>query len=230
MERLAQLKLLVTITDRQKGELAARVCGGLGLHFHLGMFGRGTASSEMLDFLGLGETDKILLLSLVPEPLIPAVKADLVRALRLRHPGKGILFTLPLSGINQRAAACLSGPEPEREGGKGMEQASNPYKYDLIVASVDPGLADQVMDAARTAGATGGTLVHARRAGVREAEKFFGITLQKERELVAILATRATRTEIMRAIARQVPLEGEKGGVVFSMPVDGIEGLAAGVD
>lgn len=230
MERLAQLKLMVTITDRPKGELAARVCGELGLHFHLGVFGRGTASSEMLDFLGLGETDRILLLSLVPEPLVAAVKADLVRALHLRHPGKGILFTLPLSGISKRAAACLSRPEPEREGGKGMEQPNNGYKYDLIVASVDQGLADRVMDAARTAGATGGTLIHARRAGVHEAEKFFGITLQKERELVAILAPRTTRTEIMRAIAREVPLEGEQGGVVFSLPVDGIEGLSAGVD
>lgn len=111
-----------------------------------------------------------------------------------------------------------------------MEPGNDSYRYDLIVASVDQGLADKVMEAARTAGATGGTLVHARRAGVHEAEKFYGISLQKERELVAILASRQGKTAIMRAIARKIPLEGEKGGVVFSLPVDSIEGLTMGED
>lgn len=230
MERLARLKLLVTIVDRPRGEAVARICGGLGVHLHLGMLGRGTASSEVLDFLGLGETDKAVILTLAPEPLVPLIRGELVRGLHLRRPGKGILFTLPLSGISRRAAACLSRRSPEREGGRAMEPGNDSYRYDLIVASVDQGLADKVMEAARTAGATGGTLVHARRAGVHEAEKFYGISLQKERELVAILASRQGKTAIMRAIAREIPLEGEKGGVVFSLPVDSIEGLTMGED
>ena len=225
MEQLAKLKLLVTITDRPKGHTAAKICAGMGLQFHLGLLGRGTASSEVLDVLGLGETDKAVLLTLVPEPLVPAVKGDLVRMLRLRHPGKGILFTLPLSGINRRTAACLSRPV-EEEGGDAMENKENRCDYELIVASVETGTTDQVMEAARAAGATGGTILHARRAGVHEAERFYGITLQKEREILAILTPRVGKTAIMQAIAQSVPLEGEQGGVVFSLPVDGIEGLA----
>lgn len=225
MERLAKLKLLVTITDRPRGETAAKICAGMGVQFHLGILGKGTASSEVLDVLGLGETDKAVILTLAPEPLVPVLKRDLVRILRLRHPGKGILFTMPLSGISRKAAACLSRPEAEKEEGKNtMEE--NGYKYELIVASVEQGSTDQVMEAARSAGATGGTILHARRAGVREAEKFYGITLQKERELLAILAPRGEKAAIMRAIARSVPLEGEQGGVVFSLPVDSIEGVA----
>lgn len=230
MERLAKLKLLITITDRPKGEVAAKVCAGMGVQFHLGVLGKGTAPSEMLDVLGLGETDKAVILTLAPEPLIPVIKRDLVRVLRLRYPGKGILFTLPLSGISRRAAACLSRPEAESETEEGgaptMAENHVGYRYDLIVASVEQGMTDQVMDAARSAGATGGTIIHARRAGVHEAEKFYGITLQKERELLAILAPRAEKTAIMKAIADSVPLEGEQGGVVFSLPVDSIEGLA----
>lgn len=231
MEQLARLKLLVTIVDRPRGDTVARICGGLGVHFHLAVLGKGTASSEILDFLGVGETDKAVILTLVPEPLVPLVRGELVQKLHLRRPGKGILFTLPLSGISRRAAACLSRPVPEetREGGRGMEEKRREAEgcpFELIVASVDQGDTDRVMEAARSAGATGGTLLHARRAGVHEAEKFYGITLQKERELVAILAPRAQRTDIMRAIARSLPLEGEQGGVVFSLPVDGIEGLS----
>ena len=155
MERLARLKLLVTIVDRPRGEAVARICGGLGVHLHLGMLGRGTASSEVLDFLGLGETDKAVILTLAPEPLVPLIRGELVRGLHLRRPGKGILFTLPLSGINRRAAACLSRPVPEEttEGARGMEEnrGAGGYRYELIVASVDQGQTDQVMDAARLA-------------------------------------------------------------------------------
>ena len=68
-----------------------------------------------------------------------------------------------------------------------MEEA-NICRWHLIVASVDQGEVDQVMDAARAAGATGGTILHARRAGVHEAEKFYGITLQKEKEPFKILS------------------------------------------
>ncbi len=224
MEQLARLKLLVTIIDRPKGDTAAKICAGLGVQFHLGLLGRGTASSEVLDVLGLGETDKAVILTLVPEPLIPAVKGDLVRMLRLRHPGKGILFTLPLSGINRRSAGCLSRPV-EQEGGNVVETKEKSCDYELIVASVEAGTTDMVMEYARAAGATGGTILHARRAGVHEAERFYGITLQKEREILAILAPRAGKAAIMEAIAQNVPLEGEQGGVVFSLPVDGIEGL-----
>ena len=225
MERLARLKLLVTIVDRPRGEAVARICGGLGVHLHLGMLGRGTASSEVLDFLGLGETDKAVILTLAPEPLVPLIRGELVRGLHLRRPGKGILFTLPLWGTNRRTAACLPRPV-EEEGGDAMENKENRCDYELIVASVETGTTDQVIEAARAEGATGGTSLHARRAGVHEAERFYGITLQKEREILAILTPRAGKTAIMQAIAQSVPLEGEQGGVVFSLPVDGIEGLA----
>lgn len=171
MERLARLKLLVTIVDRPKGDTVARICGGLGVHFHLAMLGKGTASSEVLDFLGIGETDKAVILTLAPEPLVKLIRGELVRGLHLHRPGKGILFTLPLSGISQRAATCLSRPVPEgdtKEGANGMEEhhkETEGYRFDLIVASVEQGQTDMVMDAARSAGVTGGTLLHARRAG-----------------------------------------------------------------
>ena len=54
----------MTITDRPKGNTAAKICAGMGLQFHLGLLGRGTASSEVLDVLGLGETDKAVILTL----------------------------------------------------------------------------------------------------------------------------------------------------------------------
>ena len=222
---LARLTLMVTIVDRSKGEEVARICAGEELYFHLGALGKGTASSEMLDYLGLGETDKAVILSLVPEPAADGLRALLARELRLRYPGRGILFTLPLSGISARAAGHLAQPPTDQKGVEEAMEKRPPFEYDLILASVPQGRADDVMEAARSAGATGGTLLHTRRAGVHDAERFFGITLQKEMELVAILTPRKDRQPIMAAIARDIKLDGRDGGVVFSLPVESIEGL-----
>ena len=222
---LARLTLMVTIVDRARGEEVARICAGEELYFHLGALGKGTASSEMLDYLGLGETDKAVILSLVPEPAADGLRALLARELRLRYPGRGILFTLPLSGISARAAGHLAQPPTDQKGVEEAMEKRPPCEYDLILASVPQGRADDVMEAARSAGATGGTLLHTRRAGVHDAERFFGITLQKEMELVAILTPRKDRQPIMAAIARDIKLDGRDGGVVFSLPVESIEGL-----
>ncbi len=222
---LEKLKLMVTIVDRHRGEEVARLCRDQGLFFHLGLLGRGTASSETLDLLGLGETDKAVLLSLVPAPAVGETRALLAQKLRLRYPGQGILFTLPLSAINARAARNLSIPHIPQEGDEQPMEEPIRCTHDLILVSAPQGSADQVMDAARSAGAGGGTLLHIRRAGSKDAEQFFGIALQKAMELVAILAPRKDRAAIMTAIAQTLKLEGREGGVVFSLPVESIEGL-----
>ena len=56
--------------------------------------------------------------------------------------------------------------------------------HDLILTIVERGYADDVMDAAKAAGARGGTILHARGTGSKEAEKFFGIIVQPEKELI----------------------------------------------
>ena len=225
-----KLMLLVTIVERPRGEEAARLCAGAGLHYHLGALGKGTASGEMLDLLGLGERDKAVILSLIPAARSRELREYLCRELQLRYPGRGILFTLPLSGINARAAAGLAAMAPQEKGAEPMEQQERRplWEYHLILASVPQGCADQAMEAAREAGASGGTLLHTRRAGSHEAEKFFAITLQKEMELVAILAREKDRPAIMQAIARTLRLEGKEGGSVFSLPVEAVEGLSEG--
>jgi len=98
--------------------------------------------------------------------------------------------------------------------------------HDLIIAIVNRGFTDVVMDAARPAGARGGTVIHARGAGAKEAEKFFGITIQPEKEVVLILAKDEDRNAIMTAIARAAGLDSEGQGLVFSLPAGDVMGVA----
>ena len=101
-------------------------------------------------------------------------------------------------------------------------------QYDLIIAITDKGRADNAMDAARAAGAKGGTIIHSRGAGVEEAEKFFGLTIQPEKEILMIIVRHENRRAIMEAICRTQGFSSEAHAVVFSLPVDEAVGLSRG--
>ena len=95
---------------------------------------------------------------------------------------------------------------------------------------LNSGYFDQVMDAAKAAGASGGTLIHARSLGSKEAEKYLGITMQPEKELVLILAPQEKRHAIMERITAETGLNTEARGSCFSLPVNSVMGLEATID
>lgn len=97
--------------------------------------------------------------------------------------------------------------------------------YDLIITIVNRGFADLVMDAARDFGASGGTIMHARGTGIHEAEKFFGISIQPEKDVVLILANRENKKQIMQSIKERAGLNKEGRGISFALPVDDVCGI-----
>ncbi len=97
--------------------------------------------------------------------------------------------------------------------------------YDLILSIVSGGLFSEVMDVAKAAGATGGTLVHARGVGSEEAAKFLGITIQPEKDIVMILSPHENRQKIMETITHKFGLSTKGKGICFSLPVSAALGL-----
>lgn len=101
------------------------------------------------------------------------------------------------------------------------------YTHEMIVCIVDAGFSDAVMDAAKEFGAKGGTVLFARGTAAKEAEIFFKITIQPEKELVIILVPRAIKDDILHALYRSVGLGTPAQGIAFSLPVDSVVGLSA---
>lgn len=99
-------------------------------------------------------------------------------------------------------------------------------KFELIVCIVNSGFSDTVMDAARSAGASGGTKINARGTARQEAETAFGISIHPEKELVLILVSEDIRDAILHAIYQSVGLNSPAQGIAFSVPVDETVGLA----
>ena len=102
----------------------------------------------------------------------------------------------------------------------------NKIVYSLIIAILNRGFSDVAMSAARSAGAKGGTVISARSSGLHEEQTFFGISILPEKELVLILTSDDTKNAIMRSIIKHVGIESEGGGIVLSLPVTDVEGIA----
>ncbi len=95
----------------------------------------------------------------------------------------------------------------------------------LIITIVNRGHADLVMETAKAAGAQGGTILHARGSGIHETEKFFGIAITPEKDVVLILVKTEQRQEIMHAVTEHAELYKEGKGLIFALPVDDVAGI-----
>lgn len=97
---------------------------------------------------------------------------------------------------------------------------------ELIITIVNEGYEETVMEAARSAGARGGTVFNAHgTANAHDDEKFFGVTIHPNKEIVFILASTTNRKEIMQAIKSAAGLTTDGAGIVFSLPVESALGI-----
>lgn len=201
-------------------ELINGVCAALSYEAEA----RGTARSTVLDYLGLGETEKKLVISLIPEQAADEVMKQIRENMPLYLPGRGICFTLPLSGASSIVANALKKSVPDA-GKKGGKKVKKEREYSLLVTATQKGFAEEAMEAARAAGAAGGTVLSAATLNDKKAEQLIGVTLQKETDILLILVKNHAKQAITRAILQKAGLKTDGGGVVFSLPVDEIAGV-----
>ncbi len=193
--------------------------------------GQGTASNEMMDMLGLSDTDKSIIICALPKMLADEMLKKLRKQLRLGLANTGIAFTVPISGANSRMVKLVKQLESEEnsDNNKNLGRSEDKMEeslYSLIMVLVDRGYSEEVMEAARTKGAGGGSVINTRWVGSgEEAMRFWGFSVQTEREIVLILAQKDQRKDIMKAIGDSCGAQSEAHGVVLSLPVDGVAGL-----
>ena len=104
--------------------------------------------------------------------------------------------------------------------------ATKKFTHETIFCIVNSGYSEMVMDAAKKGGARGGTVLNARGTAGKDAEKFFGISVQPEKESVMILVPASCKDAVLQNIYREVGLDSAGQGIAFSLPVDGVVGIA----
>lgn len=189
----------------------------------------GTAHEKTLSLLGIEKNEKSLLLSVMTDSVLKDVIRELTVSMKIDLPDRGIAVAIPFSGIGGAKAleyfsagqAIDSEDEKEQITKEGTEMQST---QELIVAIYEKGYTDMVMDAAREAGAAGGTTIRAKGTGAG-AQKFFGLSLAEEKEIVLIVSNVASKKEIMKAIMQKAGMETKAHALVFSLPVTASAGF-----
>ncbi len=220
---MGKLYLMVTIVDRKIGKKYQSLYKENEHYVMFSSLGFGTAASEILNYLGLEATEKAVIFSVQEEEKWLHIKKQLQRKLRIDAPGGGIAFIIPLSSIGGKKSLQFLLEKQNYQ--KEEESTLKDTVHELIIVIANQGNIELVMDAARGAGAYGGTVIHARGTGMEKAEQFLGFSLASEKEMIFIVAQKEQKNNIMKAIMENAGSDSRAKSIVFSLPVTDTAGL-----
>ena len=223
---MSELYFMMTITSRDMLPKFLEAFDKNNLPIGFVSLGYGTAKDDILDMLGLVRSEKAVGMTVVTGAGWEESKWYLRKKMYIDVPDTGISFIIPMSSIGgKRELAFLTAGQNYR---KGEESVMKDTTMELLVVVSNQGHNDLVMDAARGAGAYGGTVIHARGTGMNQAELFFGVSLASEKDLTFIVTKKSQRNAIMSAIMKEAGMETPAQSIVFSLPVTDAVGLNTG--
>ena len=219
----ARLRLGVLITSPKKAEKAAKICIDKKIPVLYRISAVGTAPNEMTDILGLGSPDKAIMITALSAFDSEQLMLTYKKQLRLGTIDSGIAFTLPVSSASILLLHIANKIQGTNNNGK--EEKPMASTHSLIVATVDHGFTQDAMDAARTAGAGGGTVIHGHRVGNEQEASLWGLSFQEAKDIVLIVADNDSKNSIMTAISEKCGMKSEAKGMVISIPIDTVTGI-----
>ena len=220
--------LLFLIVPPKLGLKADKVFEAMNTPELYSVFAKGTANGSIVDMLGLGSPDKTVSIIPLQTDHAKRVVTALQNELYLGAPDTGLAFTVPLNGGSLGILQLLSRQNPDET--EKEEEIPMTTNHSLILAFVNQGYSEEVMAAARKAGAGGGTVFHTRRVESDDAAAFWGISIQEEREIVMILAKKEQKKAIMEAVSENCGAKTDAHGIVISLPVESVAGLKKEID
>ncbi len=218
-----QLFLMIAIINRNHTNEFAQFYEKYGISVNFIMLGKGTAGNEILDYFGLEHSEKSVIFSVVTKESWKKIKSGLQKEMRIDIPGTGIAFIVPMSSIGGKKQLEFLTENQMFE--LGEESTLKDTKYELLVIIANQGYTELIMDAARKCNAGGGTVIHAKGTGMQGAEKFLGVTLAAEKEIIYIVIRKEDKNAIMRAIMDEAGMNSKAKSIVFSLPVTGTAGM-----
>ena len=186
------MELMMAVVDRRNASHVMKAARNAGAPGGTICYAKGTASSTLLAALGLGDSGKEVLRCFIPEEL----EEGIVAAARSTR-AKGMLLIIP----------CMDKEE-------GMDTP-----WTLIEVISEEGFSEDIMAAARKAGAKGGTVINAHGTSTEADVKFFGVPLVPEKEILMIAIDSQKAQSVIDAI-NSLPVLKERGrAVMFTLPV-----------
>ena len=179
--------------------------------------GRGAATSKTLSLLGFEQSEKLVIQSIVTKGKMYELKRALTRSMSIDLPDRGIAVAVPLASIASKRVLDHILEEQATEEDENQVITERKFDMELIIAICIKGNSDKIMDAAREAGARGGTIVKAK-GTASSSDMFFGMAISDEKEIIYIVSNKDEKSNIMKAIASYTNDHGTHP-IAFSLPV-----------
>ena len=214
---------LFTISDRKFLDRVISIIHKETNGYCFELLGRGTANSEMINYLGLNSIEKGIVVSIFDKKEVPKIFDKLKEELEFgTSKGIGVAFTVPISSMTKSSLVYLENRVPvKKKKSKGIgDDVDNKYKYQLILAICNNGFAGDIVDTVRGVGARGATILHARGSASEEMKTFFNIKIHPEKEIILIVSSNEKKDELLKAIANNHGLGTDAGSVCLSLPVE----------
>ena len=219
-----ELYQLLAVVDRETEPRLEGIFTSAGAVVGLSQPASGTAGSDILARFGLASTEKRIVMTIATGAQQRMIFQMARKFLYLDIPGNGILAAIPIKAVaGKQTLSYLT--DSEITGGV----PSMDFEYELIVVVINAGFADTVMDAARDAGAGGGTVLHAKGTSNMRGEKFFNMRFADEKDMVYIIAHKSEKAAVMKAVIATAGPETEARGICFSLPISSVMGLRSRV-
>ena len=224
-----RVKLLVSILNKADQGALTETINRYATAMHFSGIGHGTARSNHRSYFGIDDVEKRVTFSLIPSHLEHTLLSAIGRELKLYLLGKGIAFTMPLSGIsNIVEEPILASPDREQQTRHTKSPVSKKEKssmHELVIAVVNEKYSDAALEAARSAGATGATIFHTHSVDNAKIEQAMGASIPADSDSIFFLTTKEYKLKIMEAIRDSAGLKTEGSAVIFSIPVDDLVGI-----
>lgn len=217
---MKRVNFVISIVNPGMSERMNAICDALSLPLGIELRGKGTATKNMLDLLGLTAREYHIIMTVADRAHTRSLIDEARRQLYIDAPGHGIIVAIPVKSVGGgKTLAYLNGGRAA----DGTPELN--YNYEIVLAIANEGYTDAVMDAARAAGARGGTVLHGKGTGSKDAEKFLNVSIASEKEVVMIVAKATEKAAIMKSIVTEAGPGTEAGAVVMSLPVSEIAGF-----
>lgn len=215
------MNYVISIINPEEEKTLTTICQKLELPITVVLHGHGTAVRSMLDLLGIESNEKRMLITIAGREKTKELIREEKRQLFIGVPGHGIVVSVPVKSIGGGKTVAFL------DKGRQMESKTPEFNfaYELILVICNEGRTDMVMNAAREAGAAGGTVLHGKGTASPEAEKFYNVSLAREKEIIMIVSKAEKKAGIMQTILKKAGPDSKAGSIVFSLPVNDVAGF-----
>ncbi len=214
-----RLMMLLSIVERDKGKKLIKELESQNIKVNFQTVGFGTAPTEMMDIFGLGTKDKDIVISLGAESDVKEMMSRFGTAFESHSKFGGLMIILELSAASRILTEILHFDNIKNIE-KGNDNMKNEHHNNLVIISVNEGYSDNVMQVARRAGATGGTVIKGRLADVEQFAELNNSKADEEREILCILAPLNASKQIMEDVNKEFGLTSSANGIVFAVPTE----------